>query len=79
MTAIGIATALLLAQPAPGPELLAFDDAAREAQARNLGIQAASRSCCCGGTTTATAARSPSRKPRATATDTATTTAARAG
>jgi len=41
MTATAIAAALLLAQPAPGPRLLTFDDALREAQARNLDLAAA--------------------------------------
>ncbi len=41
MTAIAIAAALLVAQPAPGPRTLTLDDALREAQARNLDLQAA--------------------------------------
>jgi outer membrane protein TolC len=41
MTAIRLAAALLAAQPAPGPGLLTFGDAVREAQARNLDLQAA--------------------------------------
>lgn len=41
MTAIAIATALLVAQPAPSAKILTLDDALREAQARNLDLQAA--------------------------------------
>ncbi|MBI5069304.1 MAG: TolC family protein [Deltaproteobacteria bacterium] len=40
MNALSLVTALLLAQAAPGPKLLTFDDAVREAQARSADLQA---------------------------------------
>lgn len=40
MNALSLCTALLLAQAAPGPKLLTFDDAVREAQARSADLQA---------------------------------------